>query len=48
MAAVHAYRDLDEAVALANGTPYGLEAYVLGTDDEQAHSPSPGGSAPAR
>ncbi|MGA3526570.1 aldehyde dehydrogenase family protein [Melissospora conviva] len=36
VAAVHAYRDLDEAVALANGTPYGLEAYVLGTDAEQA------------
>ncbi|WP_244872160.1 aldehyde dehydrogenase [Catellatospora sp. TT07R-123] len=36
VAAVHTYRTLDEAVALANGTPYGLEAYVCGTDEDAA------------
>ncbi|MET7704845.1 aldehyde dehydrogenase family protein [Micromonospora sp. NPDC005413] len=36
VAAVHPYATLDEAVALANGTPYGLEAYVLGADEEAA------------
>ncbi|WP_245601726.1 aldehyde dehydrogenase family protein [Hamadaea tsunoensis] len=36
VAAVHAYATVDEAVALANGTPYGLEAYVLGTDEDAA------------
>jgi acyl-CoA reductase-like NAD-dependent aldehyde dehydrogenase len=32
--AVFKYRDLDEAVRLANGTPYGLGASVWGTDPE--------------
>lgn len=36
VAAVHTYESVDEAVALANGTPYGLEAYVTGTDEEAA------------
>ncbi|MEU8243085.1 aldehyde dehydrogenase family protein [Actinoplanes missouriensis] len=36
VAAVHGYRDLDEAVRLANGTRYGLEGYVIGADEEQA------------
>ena len=36
VATVHPYASLDEAVALANGTPYGLEAYVVGTDTDAA------------
>ena len=32
--AVFKYKDLDEAVRLANGTPYGLGASVWGTDPE--------------
>jgi len=36
VAAVHRWRDVDEAVALANGTEYGLEAYVVGGDTERA------------
>lgn len=36
VAAVHPYGSLDEAVALANGTDYGLEAYVVGTDEDGA------------
>lgn len=36
VAAVHTYDTLDEAVALANGTPYGLEAYVSGADEQAA------------
>ncbi|MEU4562796.1 aldehyde dehydrogenase family protein [Actinoplanes sp. NPDC023936] len=36
VAAVHGYRDLDEAIALANGTRYGLEGYVIGTDESRA------------
>ncbi|MBB5873354.1 phenylacetaldehyde dehydrogenase [Allocatelliglobosispora scoriae] len=36
VAAVHTYADLDEAVALANGTDYGLEAYVVGADEDAA------------
>ncbi len=36
VATVHAYDTVDEAVALANATPYGLEAYVVGTDTEEA------------
>lgn len=36
VATVHTYRTDDEAVALANGTPYGLEGYVFGTDTERA------------
>ena len=33
---VHTYKDEGEAVKLANDTPYGLEAYVFGTDEERA------------
>ncbi|MBO2447864.1 aldehyde dehydrogenase family protein [Actinomadura barringtoniae] len=36
VATVHAYRSIEEAVALANGTPYGLEGYVVGDDEERA------------
>jgi acyl-CoA reductase-like NAD-dependent aldehyde dehydrogenase len=36
VAAVHGYTTIDEAVALANGTRYGLEGYVFGTDEEAA------------
>lgn len=36
VATVHTYESADEAVALANGTPYGLEGYVVGTDTEAA------------
>lgn len=36
VATVHAYNTIDEALALANGTPYGLEGYVLGADTERA------------
>jgi acyl-CoA reductase-like NAD-dependent aldehyde dehydrogenase len=36
VATVHPYADLGEAVALANGTPYGLEAYVVGEDEDAA------------
>jgi acyl-CoA reductase-like NAD-dependent aldehyde dehydrogenase len=36
VATVHPYADLDEAIALANGTPYGLEAYVVGADADAA------------
>ncbi|GLW33221.1 aldehyde dehydrogenase family protein [Actinoplanes regularis] len=36
VAAVHGYRSVDEAVALANGTRYGLEGYVVGTDERAA------------
>jgi acyl-CoA reductase-like NAD-dependent aldehyde dehydrogenase len=35
---VMAYRDIDEAVALANDTDYGLSAAVLGGDQEQAEA----------
>ncbi len=33
-----AYRDDDDAVAIANDTPYGLAAYVLGGDLTRAHA----------
>ncbi len=33
-----AYRDLDDAVAIANDTPYGLQAYVLGPDEDAARA----------
>ena len=33
---VHPYNTIDEAVSLANATPYGLEAYVFGTDEAAA------------
>jgi acyl-CoA reductase-like NAD-dependent aldehyde dehydrogenase len=36
VAAVHGYRDLDEAIRLANGTRYGLEGYVIGADEDEA------------
>lgn len=38
VAAVHRWRDVDEALALANGTDYGLEAYVVGADADRAMS----------
>ncbi len=44
VATVHAYNTLDEALALANGTPYGLEGYVLGADTERAHGVRPAGA----
>ena len=47
VATVHAYGTVEEAVALANDTAYGLEGYVFGTD-ERPRWPSPAGSAPAR
>jgi acyl-CoA reductase-like NAD-dependent aldehyde dehydrogenase len=36
VAAVHTYSDIDDAIALANGTDYGLEAYVVGADEAAA------------
>ncbi|MBB3043615.1 aldehyde dehydrogenase family protein [Nocardioides soli] len=36
VATVHTYETVAEAVALANGTPFGLEGYVVGTDTERA------------
>ena len=36
VATVHPVADIDEAVAVANGTPYGLEGYVVGTDSDAA------------
>ncbi|WP_207943169.1 aldehyde dehydrogenase [Actinomadura sp. KC345] len=36
VATVHPYRTLDEAVDLANGTGYGLEGHVAGTDEDAA------------
>ncbi|MEV0898837.1 aldehyde dehydrogenase [Actinoplanes sp. NPDC049802] len=36
VAAVHGYTTVDEAVALANGTRYGLEGYVFGADEQAA------------
>jgi len=36
VAAVHTYDSEDEAVALANGTPFGLEAYVVASDEPRA------------
>lgn len=38
VATVHTYERLEEAVELANGTDYGLEAYVFGTDEDEAMS----------
>ncbi len=38
VASVHPYRDLDHAIELANGTDYGLEAYVVGPDPAAALS----------
>ncbi|SEG54784.1 phenylacetaldehyde dehydrogenase [Thermomonospora echinospora] len=36
VATVHPYRTTEEAVALANGTSYGLEGYVVGADEDAA------------
>ena len=36
VATVHTYETEAEAVALANGTPFGLEGYVVGTDTDRA------------
>lgn len=36
VATVHTYETEAEAMALANGTPFGLEGYVVGTDTERA------------
>lgn len=36
VATVHTYETLDQAVELANDTPFGLEGYVVGTDTEAA------------
>ena len=36
VATVHRYDSIAQAVDLANGTPYGLEGYVVGTDEERA------------
>jgi phenylacetaldehyde dehydrogenase len=36
VATVHQFRTDAEAIALANGTPYGLEGYVFGTDTDRA------------
>ena len=36
VAMIHCFDDDDEAVELANGTEYGLEAYVLGSDTVRA------------
>ena len=36
VATVHTYETEAEALALANGTPYGLEGYVVGTDTDRA------------
>ncbi|WP_166392131.1 aldehyde dehydrogenase family protein [Nocardioides ochotonae] len=36
VATVHTYRTEEEALALANATPFGLEGYVVGSDEERA------------
>ena len=36
VASVHTFATDAEAVALANGTPFGLEGYVFGGDEERA------------
>ncbi|MGH1564982.1 aldehyde dehydrogenase family protein [Mumia sp. DW29H23] len=36
IATVHPYTDEGEALAIANGTAYGLEGYVVGTDTDRA------------
>ena len=48
VATVHTYETEAEALALANGTPYGLEGYVVGTDTDARARASPAGSAPVR
>ncbi len=36
VATVHPVASIAEAIAVANGTPYGLEGYVVGTDEDAA------------
>ena len=36
VATVHTYTDTEHALAVANDNPYGLEAYVIGTDEDDA------------
>ncbi|WP_206422684.1 aldehyde dehydrogenase family protein [Nocardioides pantholopis] len=36
LATVHPYTSVDEAIELANATPFGLEGYVLGADTDAA------------
>jgi acyl-CoA reductase-like NAD-dependent aldehyde dehydrogenase len=36
VATVHSYDSVEDAVSLANGTEYGLEAYVVGADEDAA------------
>ncbi len=38
VASVHSFNDTDEALALANGTHYGLAAYVFSEDEEAARA----------
>ena len=45
--ALHTYSTVDEAIALANDTDYGLNASVWGGDVENAVRRSAGGSSPA-
>ena len=45
--ALHRYRTVDEAVALANDTDYGLNASVWGGDLERGQPGRAGGSSPA-
>ena len=36
IATIHTFKTEEEALALANGTPYGLEAYVFSQDEDRA------------
>jgi aldehyde dehydrogenase (NAD+) len=33
-----AYRDTEDAIAIANDTPYGLQAYICARDTARAHA----------